>query len=84
MAEASVAGTTRCHIRMRSAPTRHVRRGKLPHLQLDVGAKQQFATARVAEHLKEHARTHDGHREWIAEHTENGALAEIRETLASA
>ncbi|MFB6361736.1 MAG: hypothetical protein ABEH59_10505 [Halobacteriales archaeon] len=46
-------------------------------------AKQQFAAAKVAEHIKEHAREHDGHRDWIDEQTENGTLAEIRKALAN-
>lgn len=44
-------------------------------------AKQTFATARVAEHLKEKARHDESHQEWIEEHTENGTLAEIRAAL---
>ena len=46
-------------------------------------AKQQFATAKVAEHIKEHAREHDGHRAWIDDNTEDGTLSEIRAALAS-
>lgn len=45
-------------------------------------AKQRFASAKVGEHVKDHAKEHDGHREWIEEHTENGTLAEIRKALA--
>lgn len=46
-------------------------------------AKQRFAAAKVAEHIKAHAREHDGHRAWIGAHTDQGTLAEIREALAS-
>lgn len=45
------------------------------------GAKEQFATAKVAEHVKEKARRDDAHQEWLDEHTTNGRLAEIREAL---
>lgn len=44
-------------------------------------AKTQFATAKVAEHVKEKARRDETHREWIDEHTTNGTLAEIRSAL---
>lgn len=44
-------------------------------------AKEQFATAKVAEHLKEKARRDEAHREWIDTRTTNGTLAEIREAL---
>lgn len=42
-------------------------------------AREQFATAKVAEHVREKARRDEEHRAWIDEHTENGTLAEIRE-----
>ena len=45
-------------------------------------AKEQFATAKVAEHVKEKARRDDTHREWVETHTANGTLSEIREALA--
>lgn len=45
-------------------------------------AKRQFALAKVAEHIKEHAREHEGHQDWIESETENGTLPEIREALA--
>jgi hypothetical protein len=45
-------------------------------------AKTQFATAKVAEHIKQKARGDDTHQEWIDKHTQNGALSEIREALA--
>jgi len=44
-------------------------------------AKAQFATAKVAEHVKEKARRDDTHQEWIDTHTQNGTLSEIREAL---
>lgn len=44
-------------------------------------AKEQFATAKVAEHVKEKARRDETHQEWIDTHTTNGTLAEIREAL---
>ena len=44
-------------------------------------AKEQFATAKVAEHIKEKARRDDTHRAWVKEHTTNGTLSEIREAL---
>lgn len=44
-------------------------------------AKEQFATAKVAEHIKEKARRDETHREWIDTHTTNGTLAEIRDAL---
>lgn len=44
-------------------------------------AKAQFATAKVAEHIKEKARRDETHRAWINEHTANGTLAEIRSAL---
>lgn len=44
-------------------------------------AKAQFATAKVAEHIKEKARRDEAHRAWIDEHTSNGTLAEIRSAL---
>jgi hypothetical protein len=45
------------------------------------GAKAQFATAKVAEHIKEKARRDETHRAWINEHTTNGTMAEIRRAL---
>ena len=44
-------------------------------------AKEQFATAKVAEHIKEKALRDDTHRAWVKEHTTNGTLSEIREAL---
>jgi hypothetical protein len=44
-------------------------------------ARAQFATARVAEHLKEKGRRDEAHREWIDRHTADGTLGEIREAL---
>ena len=44
-------------------------------------AKERFAAAKVAEHIKEKARRDASHRTWIEEHTTNGTLAEIREAL---
>ena len=44
-------------------------------------AKEQFATAKVAEHIQEKARRDETHREWIEAHTTNGTLSEIREAL---
>ncbi|MDY7081823.1 MAG: hypothetical protein SXQ77_05305 [Halobacteria archaeon] len=46
-------------------------------------AKETFATAKVAEHIKEKARHNDDdkHQEWVDEHTENGTLSEIRNSL---
>lgn len=44
-------------------------------------AKEQFATAKVAEHVKEKARRDETHQEWIDAHTRNGTLAEIRDAL---
>jgi hypothetical protein len=44
-------------------------------------AEERFATAKVAEHIKEKARRDASHRRWIEEHTTNGTLAEIREAL---
>jgi hypothetical protein len=44
-------------------------------------AKERFAAAKVAEHIKEKARRDASHRVWIGEHTTNGTLAEIREAL---
>lgn len=46
-------------------------------------AKEQFATAKVAEHVEEKARCDETHQEWIDEHTTNGTLAEIRTGLQS-
>lgn len=43
--------------------------------------KEQFATAKVAEHVKEKARRDESHQEWINTHTTNGTLAEIRDAL---
>jgi hypothetical protein len=45
-------------------------------------AKEQFAAAKVAEHIKEKARRDDQHQAWVEEHTENGTLAEIRSALS--
>ena len=45
-------------------------------------AKEQFATAKVAEHVKEKARRDDTHRAWVEDHTTNGTFSEIREALA--
>lgn len=45
-------------------------------------AKEQFATAKVAEHIREKARRDATHQDWIGEHTENGTLAEIRAALS--
>lgn len=45
------------------------------------GAREWFATAKVAEHVEEQARHDDAHRAWIDEHTETGSLAEIRAAL---
>ena len=39
-------------------------------------AKEQFATAKVAKHVKEKA-----HQEWIDTYTTNGTLIEIRSAL---
>jgi large-conductance mechanosensitive channel len=44
-------------------------------------AKARFATAKVAEHVKEKARRDETHQNWIDEHTTNGTLAEIRDAL---
>jgi len=44
-------------------------------------AKAQFATAKVAEHVREKAHRDDTHQEWIDKHTQNGTLSEIREAL---
>ncbi|MFB6220366.1 MAG: hypothetical protein ABEH90_02910 [Halolamina sp.] len=44
-------------------------------------AKERFATAKVAEHLKENATIDTDHQEWIEEHTDNGELSEIRAAL---
>lgn len=44
-------------------------------------AKEQFATAKVAEHIKEKARHDETHQNWIDEHTTNGTLTEIRQAL---
>ncbi|MFB6359986.1 MAG: hypothetical protein ABEH59_01545 [Halobacteriales archaeon] len=44
-------------------------------------AKEPFAAAMVAEHIKEKARHDEDHQEWIEDHTEAGTLAEIREAL---
>jgi hypothetical protein len=46
------------------------------------GARERFAVAKVAEHIREKARRDGDHQAWIDEHTENGTLAEIREALA--
>ncbi|MFB6302602.1 MAG: hypothetical protein ABEH78_07060 [Haloferacaceae archaeon] len=45
-------------------------------------AKEQFATAKVAEHIKEKAGHNQAHRDWIDSYTTNGTLSEIREALA--
>jgi hypothetical protein len=45
-------------------------------------SKAQFATAKVAEHIKEKARRDDTHQAWIDKHTQNGTLSELREALA--
>lgn len=45
-------------------------------------AKEQFAAAKVAEHIKEHARRDGSHREWIDTQTTNGTLGEIREAFS--
>lgn len=44
-------------------------------------AKETFATAKVAEHIREKARRGDKHQEWLDEHTEMGTLVEIRAVL---
>ena len=44
-------------------------------------AKEQFATAKVAEHIQEKARRDETHQKWIETHTTNGTLSEIREAL---
>lgn len=44
-------------------------------------AKEQFATAKVTEHIKTKARHDETHQAWLDEHTENGMLAEIRMAL---
>lgn len=44
-------------------------------------AKEQFAAAKVAEHVHEKARHDENHRRWTDEHTESGTLAEIRSAL---
>lgn len=46
------------------------------------GAKERFAAAKVAEHVRDKARHDDDHQAWIDEHTQNGTLSEIREVLA--
>lgn len=43
--------------------------------------REQFATAKIAEHVKEKARREESHRNWIDEHTANGTLSEIRAAL---
>ena len=43
--------------------------------------KEQFATAKVAKHVKEKAHRDQMHQEWIDTHTTNGTLAEIRSAL---
>ena len=44
-------------------------------------AKAQFATAKVAEHIKEKARRDETHQAWIDEHPANGTVPEIRSAL---
>lgn len=44
-------------------------------------AKEQFARAKVAEHIKEKSTHNDTHQEWIDEHTDEGTLSEIRTAL---
>jgi transposase-like protein len=44
-------------------------------------AKERFAAAKVAEHIKEKARRDEAHRAWIDKHTSNRTLAEIRSAL---
>lgn len=46
------------------------------------GAKERFAVAKVAEHVRDKARRDDGHQAWIDGHTQNGTLSEIRVALA--
>lgn len=44
-------------------------------------ARERFAAAKVAEHIKEKAKRDENHRKWIDKHTDNGTLAEIRDAL---
>lgn len=44
-------------------------------------AKEQFATAKVAEHIKDKARHDEIHQKWVDAHTTNGTLPEIRDAL---
>jgi thiaminase len=46
-------------------------------------AKEQFAAAKVAEHVKEKAHRDETHQKWIDTHTTDGTLAEIRTALQS-
>jgi hypothetical protein len=52
-----------------------------PVCNSSTSAKEQFAAAKVTEHIKEHARRDGSHREWIDTHTTNGTLGEVREAL---
>lgn len=44
-------------------------------------AKERFATAKVAEHIKETPHSDGTHQEWIDRHTASGTLSEIRNAL---
>ena len=55
--------------------------GDCPICNSSQNVKEQFATAKVAEHIKEKARHDDEHQRWIDKHTDDGTLAEIRAAL---
>lgn len=44
-------------------------------------AKETFATAKVAEHIKEKAKHDEEHRAWVETYTDDGTLSEIRDAL---
>ncbi|MFB6234844.1 MAG: hypothetical protein ABEH81_00335 [Halopenitus sp.] len=44
-------------------------------------AKEQFAAAKVAEHIDEKATREDAHQQWVDEHTDDGTVAEIQDAL---
>jgi hypothetical protein len=44
-------------------------------------AAAAIAKRRLAEHIREKARTDERHAEWVDRHTENGSIGEIRTAL---
>lgn len=52
-----------------------------PICQSSPSAKERFAAAKVAEHVKAEARHDDAHEEWVQEHAADDSLASIRDAL---